>query len=107
MVNVDNNTHISLSDSNGLFTSECESAHLFSKHFLSVYNNPIERGTYEAPLTNFVNDLSEVTLSENVVALRVDERIKISRSRLYSPPNYSGSTQISCTNPYTSFSKKA
>ena len=67
MVNVDNNTHMSLSDSNGLLTSECESAHFFSKHFLSVYNNPVERGTYEAPLTNVVNDLSEITFSENVV----------------------------------------
>ena len=95
MVNVDNNTHISLSDSNGLLTSVCESAHLFSKHFLSVYINPVERGTHEAPLTNVVNDLSEVTSSENVQVQTVFT------------PNYSGSTPISCTNRYTLFSKKA
>ena len=38
---------ISLTDEKGELVSEVESANLFSDHFSSVYNRPVERGEYE------------------------------------------------------------
>ena len=58
---------ISLIDTNGMLAPEERTANLFSDHFSSVYNEPVERGVYRAPCIEVTKCLSEVAISEEMV----------------------------------------
>ena len=63
----DTGKNISSVDASGELLSELKSVDLFSKHFSSVFNSPIDRGNYIQPLLNNVNHLSNIELSEEIV----------------------------------------
>ena len=70
MVDVDR--AVSLIDSNGNLTSEEQTASIFADHFSSVYNIPLERGSYKAPLVNVVNYISKTVITEDMILQQLE-----------------------------------
>ena len=65
---------ISLTDEKGELVSEAESANLFSDHFSSVYNRPIERGEYEDSIiwNEGNNIIFDIVVSEEMVLQQLE-----------------------------------
>ena len=70
--------NISLMDSFGELANEMQSVELFSKHFSSVFNSPVDRGTDE-PLLATTNCISDIVLTEELVKQQL-ERLDESKS---------------------------
>ena len=65
---------ISLTDEKGELVSEADSATLFSDHFSSVYNRPIERGEYEDSIiwNEGNNIIFDIVVSEEMVLQQLE-----------------------------------
>ena len=63
---------VSLIDSNGNLTSEEQTSSIFADHFSSVYNTPLERGSYKAPLVNVVNYISKIVITEDMILQQLE-----------------------------------
>ena len=63
--------NISLMDSFGELANEMQSVELFSKHFSSVFNSPVDRGTDE-PLLATTNCISDIVLTEELVKQQLE-----------------------------------
>ena len=63
---------VSLIDPNGNPTSEVQTASIFADHLTSVYNSPLERGSYKAPLVNVVNHISKLVITEDMILQQLE-----------------------------------
>ena len=63
---------VSIIDPNGNPTSEVQTASIFADHFSSVYNFPLERGSYNAPLVNVVNHISKIVITEHMILQQLE-----------------------------------